>query len=343
VTVLRPSAIASATAQVVHLCDPAVVTMPRPRQRAILVLGMSRSGTSLMTRLCNLAGATLPTDLIGSGFGNPLGHWEPTSLVALNEEILAALDRRWDDARPVPGAWFRSRQAHPYLARLCDAVARCCGSAALSVIKDPRISRLLPLYLSALDALDVEPLIVLQVRSPLEVIQSLVYRDGLDPNVAELLWVRSIAEAEFYTRDCRRIWVDARSAIDEWQETLDRIAQTFQLAWPNSTAQIASAVEQFLKPRLLHRTADLDASPLRLGLIASLAWGAVTPALAGETAGTQQKFETLHGLMADIDRLHAGYINDLAADRRRLRAVLASRSWRVTAPVRWVTRMLRGC
>lgn len=341
------------TAQVVHLSGAPVVPSPSPRQRAILVLGMSRSGTSLMTRLCSLAGAGLPAELMGSGFGNPLGHWEPSSLVALNEEILAAVDRRWDDPRPIPEAWFRSRQAYPFLAKLSDAVARCCGSAALSVIKDPRITKLLPLYLSALDAQDVEPLIVLQVRSPLEVIQSLVHRDGLDPNVAELLWVRSIAEVEFHTRDCLRIWVDARSAVEEWQTTLDRIAQTFQLAWPNSTAQISSAVGRFLKPRLLHHAVDPANGPLRLGLIASLAWDAVTAALAEDTAETRAKFDTLHSLMSDIDRLYGGYIDGVAAERKRLQDaltaerrrvqdVLASRSWRVTAPARRVASMLRG-
>ncbi len=333
---------AGSTAEVVRLPGATITPLPQPRQRAILVLGMSRSGTSLVTRLCSLAGAALPAGLMRSGFGNPLGHWEPSSLVALNEGILAALDRRWDDPRPIPDAWFRSRHAHSFMPSVCEAIRQCCGAAGLSVLKDPRITRLLPLYLDALDTLDIEPLILVQVRPPLEVIRSLVDRDGIDPSTAELLWVRSIAEAEAHTRDCPRAWVDARAAIEDWQGTLGRIARTFHLTWPNTPDQMRGEVDRFLKPRLLHQAAEPAARSPGLGLLAGLAWCAVTDALRGESVAAAEEFEVLHRLLSDVDRLQQGYIDALAADRRRLHSILASRSWRATTPLRLLGSLARG-
>jgi hypothetical protein len=88
----------------------------RPVRQALVVLGMSRSRTSLLTHVLHTLGARLPVDLIGADHGNPRGHWEPRALVAINDAILAKLDRTWDDPRPLPEAWFRGREAYGYLA-----------------------------------------------------------------------------------------------------------------------------------------------------------------------------------------------------------------------------------
>jgi hypothetical protein len=87
-------------------------------RRALVVLGMSRSGTSLVTHILHTLGARLPADLIGATHGNPLGHWEPRALVAINDAILLKLKRRWDDPRPIPDAWFRGREAYGFLQRI---------------------------------------------------------------------------------------------------------------------------------------------------------------------------------------------------------------------------------
>lgn len=322
-----------AEGQLVRLRASPAVIAPRPRQRAILVLGVSRSGTSLTTRLCGLAGAALPSDLLGADFGNLLGHWEPRPLVTLNEEVLAALDRRWDDPRPVPEQWFHTRQAHAFLLRLRETVARCCAAAPLAVLKDPRIVPLLPLYLDALDMLDIEPLIVLQVREPAEVVQSLAQRDGLDRGLAELLWVRGVIAAERRTRGCPRVWIDARAAIDDWRGALRRIAGAFHLAWPDPE-EIAPEVERFIKPRLLRRVAAAAPQAASPGLIAGLAWVAIGQAQRGEAAAAEEAFDALQAVLDDMERLQGRYIEALVADRRRLGAVLASRSWRLTQPLR---------
>jgi hypothetical protein len=52
---------------------------------AILILGMHRSGTSARARVLNLLGAEFPEGLLGPGYGNTLGHWEPEQLMKIDE------------------------------------------------------------------------------------------------------------------------------------------------------------------------------------------------------------------------------------------------------------------
>jgi hypothetical protein len=65
---------------------------PMRRRKAILVVGMSRSGTSLITHILHTPGATLPNDLIGPDRDNSFGHWEPRAMVDINSRILSPSD-----------------------------------------------------------------------------------------------------------------------------------------------------------------------------------------------------------------------------------------------------------
>jgi hypothetical protein len=53
---------------------------------------MHRSGTSLTTRIVNIAGYTIgnAADIIKADAGNPTGYWKHRSFVSLNRKILFA-------------------------------------------------------------------------------------------------------------------------------------------------------------------------------------------------------------------------------------------------------------
>ena len=76
--------------------------------RAILVLGMHRSGTSAVTGALRLCGVELGTELMQPGSDNPKGFWEHAGVVAIHERLLAALERSWNDPRPLPADWLQS-------------------------------------------------------------------------------------------------------------------------------------------------------------------------------------------------------------------------------------------
>ena len=63
----------------------------------ILVLGMHRSGTSMVARLLNLMGAYFAPEgvSLGANQENPKGFWERRDLCALNEMVLQSSGADW--------------------------------------------------------------------------------------------------------------------------------------------------------------------------------------------------------------------------------------------------------
>ena len=104
-------------------------------RKAILVLGMHRSGTSALTRVLNLYGAALPRRMIPPNPNNEKGYWEPKVIVRIHDELLSAAGSRWDDVLDFPAAWFASEIAQTFAIRLLG-VARRVPAAKLFVVKD---------------------------------------------------------------------------------------------------------------------------------------------------------------------------------------------------------------
>src|SRR5262245_13909896 len=103
---------------------------------------MGRSGTSAITRVLSLCGASLPSRLLGAGVGNPTGHWEPLDGLHLNEAFLSRYRSNWYDPRWP--SWdtnvsFHEGQAFTgQLAMFLEAYR----DELLLVIKEPRITAL---------------------------------------------------------------------------------------------------------------------------------------------------------------------------------------------------------
>lgn len=161
----------------------------------VFVLGMHRSGTSAATRLVNLLGFGAPAeeDLLPPDVGNPTGYWESSSLVAFNDKLLEAVDS--DMSCPVafgPG-WERDPRLDPFYpeaVKLFDRVF----SAPPWVFKDPRNCLTFAFWVRALG---VDPMVVLMLRNPCEIVAS--YRDhwGDREGIPYLfaLWERYLRQA----------------------------------------------------------------------------------------------------------------------------------------------------
>ena len=81
-------------------------------KRAVVVLGMHRSGTSALTRVLSLAGAELPRTMMRlRAADNPTGFWESVKLMEIHDAALEALGSAWDDLLPVAPSRFRTAAA----------------------------------------------------------------------------------------------------------------------------------------------------------------------------------------------------------------------------------------
>jgi GT2 family glycosyltransferase len=217
---------------------------------------MHRSGTSAVTRTLNLLGAALPGDMMPAGPDNELGFWESQSLMKLHERLLGAASTSWDGLTPIPRTWYDSDTAVDFKNRLRAFVERQFESQNLLVLKDPRISLFVPLWLEALRDAEIEPLPVLVLRNPLEVNASLAKRNGFSPVHGFFLWLRYMLEAEEATRSMRRSLVRFDAILEDWQTETRRILSDLGLAWPSIASETEQQIESFLSPGHRHHFAS---------------------------------------------------------------------------------------
>jgi GT2 family glycosyltransferase len=228
-------------------------------RRAVFVLGMHRSGTSAVTRVLNLLGVELGADLMAASPDNERGYWEHSEVVQLHDGLLAALGLHWDDVRPLPPAWTTTPGAVAAASLLRAVIERDFAAAPLWGLKDPRLCRLLPIWLPVLRTLHIEPHFVLVLRHPREIVASLAKRDHKAAAVAALLWLRHMLEAERATRGLPRSIVHYADLVEhpqKWSAEFQRIAADCGLRWPRQPDAIAHDVAAFLSPKLRHHQVD---------------------------------------------------------------------------------------
>ena len=117
----------------------------KPGKQAVIVLGMHRSGTSLLAGICNFLGADLGAELIPAAEDNPRGFWENREVVEFHDEVLKKLNRNWDSVLPVPKDWWQSADFVAEENRLSGLLDRLFSTDEIWAVKDPRLCLLLPL------------------------------------------------------------------------------------------------------------------------------------------------------------------------------------------------------
>ena len=161
------------------------------RKKALVVLGMHRSGTSALAGLLHETGIDMgPTLMSGRAGENDKGFWEHERIVAIPDRLPACFGSGWSDTRPLPPDWTSTEFARQCQEEICQVIEEDFGSQLLWALKDPRMCRLLPLWMPVFERLEVEPLLLCIVRNPLEVAASLERLDHMSVDHALLLWLQ---------------------------------------------------------------------------------------------------------------------------------------------------------
>ena len=203
--------------------------------KAILVLGMHRSGTSALAGVLSQLGVNFGDKLIPAIEGvNEKGFFEHTDLVALNEAALQALGRSWLDLDAMPDSWWQREALKQLSMEITSVLQRDFGEDEVWGLKDPRLCRLMPLWKQLLIDVGVESRVILCFRHPLEVAGSLCRRDGLDFNLAIAMWFQHVLEYERDTRDMRRSQMCYEDLLADWQAEFSRVGKELEFDWPVS-------------------------------------------------------------------------------------------------------------
>lgn len=223
---------------------------------AVCVLGMSRSGTSLTTRILNVLGVSLGREenLMAPVAGNnPKGFWENKAIVNLNEDILGEFTGKtpsprpmWHRPPPLPDGWERDPRLRPHRNAARAILRENFANTPLWGWKDPRVCLTLPFWQMLIPRIRY----VICVRHPLDAAASLHARDGVPYADGLWLWLLYTSHAVLNTRGQQRTFVAHESYFPSWERQAERLSG-FVGNGPISGGQ-RSAIADHLDDRLWH-------------------------------------------------------------------------------------------
>lgn len=159
-----------------------------------LVLGMHRSGTSLLGSLVQALGIDFGDRLLPGDQNNPPGYFEDRDCVDIQERMLIAMGAPWhgdNGMLPFASRWWKDPQLAPLVGELEVWIdTRLRRNIPVWGLKDPRTTRFIPMWNDLLARRGIKPRYLLSVRDPAEVVGSIVSRDHTPGSRALRTWLR---------------------------------------------------------------------------------------------------------------------------------------------------------
>lgn len=220
---------------------------------ALIVLGMHRSGTSLLSGLLDKMGVNLGNKLYPPQRGvNEKGFWEHSDIVDTHDSLLLALESKWDDILPLDDKWLDKECVKFFFLKLKKIVIRDFSSVRLWGLKDPRICRLLPLWFNIFKETKVTPRYIFMCRNPFEVVSSLKKRNHFSKEKGLILWLQHNLMAEFYSRNKPRVFIDFNQIVSKPTLMIEKIRIELNVKFPILLAEAEQSILDFVSPNLHH-------------------------------------------------------------------------------------------
>lgn len=226
------------------------------RKKIIIVTGMHRSGTSALTKSLNLLGCGIPRDLIPAQPDNPAGFFESKKIKSINDFVLSRLNSSWYDPLPLSEDWFSSEEAKKTQIKLSTYLNEHFEENDYFVIKDPRISKLLPLWKKVLKSLDAESFYIIASRNVLEIALSLNKRDNFSINRGILLALSYWISADKKTRGENRSFFWYENLLQSPETALENLAESLNITWPIEVSEKTPDLIRFISEDMRHHKAD---------------------------------------------------------------------------------------
>ena len=316
----------------------------------IFVLGAPRSGTSAITRVVNLLGVPIAADdeLKPADENNPRGYFESRSLTGFNRRLLVEVGGApYGSAPRFPEGWMENGALDPARAEARELLERVHPTTPWAW-KDPRTCLTLPFWV---DVADVDPIVVLVYRDPLEVAESHAQRADAPFPVTLGIWERYNRAALQNARGLPTFVVRYERLTRAPRPVALEIA-TFLRDQGIGVADPDRTLEGFVDATLRRSRPDLDGhdlpSPEQRELFAMLEeLQGAHPALPARDLPAET--EWVDGLleaerrtgMLDLLRIRGESARDLERNTGRvrilgmeIRVVRGSPAWRVLSPIR---------
>ena len=280
-------------------------------RRLVLVVGVGRSGTSLLTGILGQVGFHVPQPEVKADDTNPRGFSEPRWAVDFHSKLLQARRVTVNDSRPVAfeqtGTAAEDEATYSELRRWLKEQM---DQADAVVVKDPRTGWFLPLWTRASADLAVEARFVTMLRHPAEILASAFksYGHWQKPASRAAAWINITLETERATRGSRRAFVRYEDLLQDWPRELSRTAELLDL--PALTGDDLRTrfphVDEFVDPTLHRNRVRWDEFdvPASVRDLAEEVWVLLQP-LADPGGDNPQTHATLDAAHARYGALYA--------------------------------------
>jgi hypothetical protein len=236
--------------------------MPNEARRAILILGMHRSGTSAVAGTAVRLGAAGPRTPLDASADNPAGFHESAQVMILNHSIMRDAGSSWNLSLHRTTAQICAA-APPYRPAMAAVLEQEFGRAPLFVMKDPRLCLTLPGWRPVLQVGGIETSAFLVVRHPGEVARSLLKRNNLPEVISVAEWLHHTLEAEYSTRGMKRAALFYDDLMTNWKPPLLTAAHQAGITWPLPMEAVEISITSYLSQDLRHQRTRLD-EPLQM-------------------------------------------------------------------------------
>ena len=313
--------------------------------RIVVLLGMHRSGTSLTASIMQALGVDFGSDFIAANENNPKGYFENAAITRAQVRFNRLVNRRPFTAAGLvdyPQGFEQSRQALEFIDELEMLVRRERERAkGIWGYKDPHTIKLLPLWKTVFERLEVTPVYVLAVRHPSEVSASAVKRDHINAAQGELLWLDQNVAALHNTGFDIPVVTDYAAWFADPLPQARRIMDALGLVWPDDEAGLLATLHDRIDPGLRRQKHSGNARSSFAGEFYSQLLKAsagadlrqATEPLVNRYCSAKQLFAPAFSLLEKESRLHADKRRELhmlldrqEQARRILHAVTATRS-----------------
>ncbi|MBT5008214.1 MAG: hypothetical protein HOM95_16140, partial [Halieaceae bacterium] len=275
---------------------------PKHQQELLLICGMHRSGTSLVTKCFECFGYGLGETLMAPSSDNPKGFFEDLDIVNLNDNLLRDNGSYWD-APVFVGQGPLSWDATHLDVGVKLLTAKLAREPRLA-IKDPRLCLLLPFWRAVAESLNIPLRLCLVFRDPLDVAASLQQRNDLPLSIGlgltQAYWSQLLTDT-----DPDSFVVSYDEFLKHPDVTLGRIATWLER--PSDAQTTRHFLDDFLDEDMQHHAHRLENLQETT---------ATSPALAGASQALAQRSndQSVAGRAWDIGaELEIGAFSELLA------------------------------
>jgi hypothetical protein len=303
--------------------------------QAICIVGMHRSGTSMIAKLLHQCGLYLGPEsrLLNATSANADGHFEHRGFLDINRALLRHFNATWQSPPELAAGVIDDPALAQLRARAAEVIAELSSRSPWGW-KEPRTTVLLPFWRSLVP----EVRFVVCIRSPLEVAKSLEKRNRIPLDQGISLWHRYTRSALEDSEGSPRIIVHYEGLFIERRREIEKLARFCGLRVPERVF----LGEDGVRPELRHHRSEI-AELLRVSSVPAeqklfyLALRAIgneehAPDGAGERRGEAGELLRLLAELHDdnrtaqLERQLERTRGDLARARGELQR-LASRGW----------------